>query len=301
MGKPLVQEDKASKKHKWKDHLTSYLFLVPALSFLFVFILIPIVYLFYLSFHRYRLPDEPKFIGLENYVRLFHDEVFLKSIVNTIIYTLSSVTLGVFFALVVAYILNRSFRGKKFFKVFYFLPTVTSEVIIAMIFFWLFDHNLGVVNYALTALGVPEPPNWLLDPFWAMVILILVGTWRGISYNIPILLSALEGVSKSLYEAADLDGATTIQKFFKVSIPSVKPMLLYSVVMGIIGSFQVVAIVDVLTDGGPKNSTLVSLKYIWQQSFEFNYVGYGATLSFALLPILIFITWLSFKISSRGE
>jgi len=289
------------KKEKWKDNFTSYLFLVPALSFLFIFMLVPIFYVFYLSFHRYRLPEKPIFIGFNNYIRMFQDDVFLKSIINTIIYTISSVTLGVFLALIVAYLLNRRFRGKKFFKVFYFLPTVTSEVIIAMIFFWMFDHNMGIINYLLPKIGILDPPSWLLDPFWAMAVLILVGAWRGVSYNIPILLSALENVPLSLYEAADLDGANAFQKFKNISIPCVKPMILYSVVMGVIGSFQVVAIVDVLTDGGPKNSTLVSLKYIWQQSFEFNYIGYGATLSFALLPILIFITWLSFKISRRGE
>ncbi|CQR46458.1 Lactose transport system permease protein LacF [Paraliobacillus sp. PM-2] len=291
----------SNNKGKWKDYFTSYLFALPALLFLFVFIFVPILYVGYLSFHKYQLPGEPIFIGLENYTRVLQDEVFLKSIFNTIVYTISSVTLAVLLALVVAYLLNRMFKGKKFYKVFYFLPTVTSEVIIAMIFFWMFDHNLGVINYTLTALGIPDPPAWLLDPFWAMVILIMVGTWRGVSYNIPILLSALESVPRSLYEAADLDGATDFHKFFKISIPSVKPMILYSVVMGIIGSFQVVAIVDVLTDGGPKNSTLVSLKYIWQQAFEFNYIGYGATLSLALLPILIIGTGLAFKISARGD
>lgn len=298
-GRTLVSAKK--KSSKWKSYITSYLFLFPALSFLFIFMFVPIVYLIWLSFHRFRLPESPTFIGLENYIRLLNDQLFFKSIMVTSIYTLGSVVLGIGAAICIAFLLNRTFKGRKFYKVFYFLPTVTSEVIAAMIFLWIFDHNLGILNYSLTAIGFPQPPNWLLDPFWAMTTLILVGAWRGASYNIPIFLAALESVSKTLYEAADIDGANSFQKFTKISIPSVMPMIVYCMVMSIIGSFQVVAIVDVLTNGGPQNSTLVAIKYVWQQAFEFNYVGYGATMSLVIFPILFFVTWLNLKLSARSE
>ncbi|GAB2570616.1 carbohydrate ABC transporter permease [Gracilibacillus alcaliphilus] len=290
----------ASHSGKWKKHLGAYMFLAPALTLLFTFSFVPILYVIYLSFHRFRLPEDPVFIGFENYIRLFSDSVFWTSIWNTLVYTIGSMFIGLFAALCIAVLLNRSFRGKRFFKVFYFLPTVTSDVISAMIFFWIFDHNLGILNYLLTKAGFSAAPNWLLDPFWAMMILIVVGAWRGASYNIPIFLAGLGSVSKSYYEAAEIDGANGWQKFWKITIPSIMPISVYCMVMSIIGSFQVVAIVDVLTDGGPRNSTLVALKYLWQQSFEFNYVGYGATISLFIFPFLLLLTWLNLKLSNRG-
>ncbi len=292
----LVPKDQ--KRTKWKDYIGSYAFLAPALSFLLAFIVFPIFYLVYLSFQEYQLPNPAHWNGVENYVKLFQDKLFFKSLLNTSIYTLGSMTIGIMAALFMAVLLNRQLKGIRFFKVFYFLPTITSEVITAMIFLWIFDNNLGILNYFLKTWGLESPPAWLLDPFWAMTILILVGAWRGASYNTPIFLAALQGVPKSLYEAADLDGASGWKKFWHISIPSILPIVVYSVVMSIIGSFQVVAIVDVLTNGGPQNSTLVAIKHIWQQAFEFNHVGYGATLSLFLFPILFIITWLQLRLSA---
>lgn len=295
-----IKVSKLHKREKWKDYLTSYLFLVPALSFLFVFSILPILYLVWLSFHEYELPNPPVFIGLDNFRQLLEDRTFFKSIYNTSVYTVGSLTIGISAALFMAVLVSNKLRGTRFFKVFYFLPTVTSEVITAMIFLWILDHNLGILSYLLPALGFENPPNWLQDPFWAMAVLILVGAWRGASYNTPILLAGLEGIPRDYYEAADLDGANGWQKFMYISIPGIVPILVYCVVMSIIGSFQVIAIVDVLTNGGPMDSTLVAIKHIWQQAFEFNHVGYGATLSLVLFPILFLVTWLQLKLSSRG-
>lgn len=288
------------KSSKWKDYLTSYLFLVPALSFLFVFSIAPILYLIWLSLHQYQLPNPPVFIGLDNFRQLLADKTFFKSVINTSVYTVGSLTIGICAALFMAVLVSKKLRGARFFKVFYFLPTVTSEVITAMIFLWILDHNLGILSYLLPVLGFENPPNWLQEPFWAMAVLILVGAWRGASYNTPILLAGLEGIPKDYYEAADLDGASGWQKFLHISIPGIVPILVYCVVMSIIGSFQVIAIVDVLTNGGPMDSTLVAIKHIWQQAFEFNHVGYGATLSLVLFPILFLATWLQLKLSSQG-
>ncbi|RKL65006.1 sugar ABC transporter permease [Salipaludibacillus neizhouensis] len=298
-GKSLLEE-KIKKKNRRKDYLGTYLFLTPALLLLFTFSFVPIIYVVYLSFHRVRLPDDPIFIGIGNYAQLMGDSVFWRSMGNTLIYTLGSMSLGLFAGLCVAVLLNRAFKGKRFFKVFYFLPSVTSDVVSAMIFLWIFDHNLGILNYLLPKVGLVEPPAWLLDPFWAMFILIFVGSWRGAAYNIPIFLAGLEGVPKSYYEAAEIDGANGWHKFWRITIPSIMPISVYCMVMSIIASFQVVAIVDVLTDGGPDNSTLVALKYVWQQSFQFNYVGYGATMSLFIFPFLLVMTWLNLKLSKRS-
>ncbi len=288
-------------RNRWKDSFSAYLFLFPALFFLFVFSVVPIGYLVYLSFHQFQLPDPPVFNGLDNFRNLLNDKLFFKSIYNTIIYTLGSMTLGLAAALAIAVLLNRKLRGIRFFKVFYFLPTVTSEVVTAMIFLWIFDHNLGILNYFLKTAGIEQPPQWLLQPHTAMLILILVGAWRGASYNTPIFLAGLQSIPRSLFEAAEIDGANGWQKFVNISLPGIMPIVVYCVVMSVIGSFQVVAIVDVLTNGGPMDSTMVAIKHIWQQAFQFNYVGYAATLSLVLFPILFFITWLQLKLSpGRG-
>lgn len=289
------------KQHnvKYKDHLTSFLFVMPAMTFLITFALIPIIYLVYLSFFKYQIPNPAEFVGFKNYIRAFSDGLFWKSLMNTLVYTVGSSTIGLSGALAMAVFLNRQFKGKRFYKVMYFLPTVTSEVITAMIFVWIFDGQLGILNYFLRVMGNTDPPQWLLTTPWAMGVVMLVGAWRGISYNTPIYLAALEGIPKSLYEAADIDGANGWQKFWNISIPGIIHTLVYTIVMAVIGSFQVVAIVDVLTNGGPLDSTLVSIKYIWRQAFEYNNVGYGATLSLLIVPFLLVFTIMQLKISKR--
>lgn len=296
-----LMENPTKKKTKWKSTFTSYLFILPALSFLVTFALYPIVYLIYLSLFKYRLPNPPVFIGFANYARVLQDGLFWKSMMNTAIYTVGSSALGLTFALAIAVFLNRQFKGRRFFKVLYFLPTVTSEVITAMIFMWIFNNDLGILNYLLKSSGVSNPPAWLLQPGFAMGIIILVGAWRGVSYNIPIYLAALESLPKSISEAAEIDGANGWQRFVHITIPSITPTIVYTVVMAIIGSFQVVAIVDVLTNGGPRDTTLVAIKYIWQQAFEFNKLGYGATLSLFIFPILFGITYLQLKLSEGRD
>jgi ABC-type sugar transport system permease subunit len=287
--------------HKLKDHIGSYLFVLPALTFLTLFSIVPIIYLIWLSFHEYRLPNPAIFNGVENYIRMFNDALFIKSIGNTMIYTAGSMAIGLSGAIAVAVLLNRKLKGIRFFKVFYFLPTITSEVITAMIFLWVFDNNLGILNYILKVSGVESPPAWLLQPTTAMIILILIGAWRGTAYNIPIFLAALQAVPQSLYEAARIDGANSWKQFVHITLPSIMHILVYCMVMSVIGSFQVVAVVDILTNGGPMDSTMVVIKHIWQQSFEFNYVGYGAALSFVLFPFLLGVTWLQLRLSSGKD
>ncbi|WP_078378731.1 carbohydrate ABC transporter permease [Sutcliffiella halmapala] len=295
-------QKKSNKElHKLKDYIGSYLFVLPALSFLFIFSIAPIIYLVWLSFHDYSLPNPAVFTGLDNFARMIQDKLFIKSIGNTLVYTVGSMFIGLSGAIAVAVLLNRKLKGLRLFKVFYFLPTITSEVITAMIFLWVFDNNLGILNYLLKVAGVVSPPAWLLQPTTAMLILILIGAWRGTAYNIPIFLAALQAVPQSLYEAARIDGANGWKQFIHITLPSITHILVYCMVMSVIGSFQVVAVVDILTNGGPMDSTMVVIKHIWQQSFEFNYVGYGAALSLVLFPLLLGVTWLQLRLSNGKD
>lgn len=273
-----------------------YLFVAPALLFLLVFVVIPTIYLAYLSLHTYVMPRPMEWAGLKNFTRMAQDKLFLKSLFNTARYSAGSMALGLSAALGMAVLLNRELKGIKVYRVLFFLPTVVSEVITALIFLWMMDLELGLFNHVLRSLGRPAIP-WLMEANWAMFSVILLGAWRGASYNTPIFLAALRSIPKDLYEAAEIDGATGWRKFWHISLPMIMPVAVYCMVMASIGSFQVIGIIDVLTDGGPHDSTYVALKYIWKQGFEFNNMGYAAALSFTIFPILLLITWLQMKLA----
>ncbi|REK65051.1 MAG: lactose ABC transporter permease [Cohnella sp.] len=285
---------KAKRRNRWQG----YLFVGPALLVLMVTSIIPIIYVVWMSFHRETPSGESSFAGLSNFRQLFHDTLFFKSIGNTLVYTFASAALGLSAALVLAALLSRNVKGSKWFQILFFLPSVTSEVVTAMMFLWLLDYNFGLFNYVAEKTGF-ERVQWLLDPELAMLSVVLVGAWRGASYNTPIFLSAIQNIPGDLYEAASIDGAHAVQKFFRITVPMIVPILSYTIIMAFIGSFQMVAIVDILTNGGPLDSTMVTLKYIWRQGFEFNNLNYAATLSLGLLPILFLITWIQMKFSDR--
>jgi multiple sugar transport system permease protein len=273
-----------------------YLFIAPALLSLIAFIVIPAVYLAYLSLQEYVMPKPMTFIGFDNFTRIAQDKLFFKSLFNTGRYTLGSMVLGLSAALGMAVLLNRELKGMRVYRVMYFLPTVVSEVITALIFLWMLDSELGLFNHLLRKWGYTPVP-WLMTEKWAMFSVILLGSWRGASYNTPIFLAALRSIPKDLYEAADIDGAHGWAKFRHISVPMIMPIVVYCMVMAAIGSFQVIGIIDVMTDGGPNNSTYVTLKYIWRQAFEFNNMGYAAALSFTVFPILLCVTWLQMKLA----
>lgn len=273
-----------------------YLFIAPALLFLFVFMVIPTFYLVFLSLHEYVMPRPMVFTGFANFVRLAHDKLFIKSLYNTAVYGAGSIALGLSAALGMAVLLNRDLKGIKLFRVLFFLPTIVSDIITALIFLWLLDSQLGLFNHILRSWGRPPVP-WLMKEGLAMFSVILLGAWRGASYNTPIFLAALRNVPKELYEAAEIDGANPWRKFWNISVPMIMPTSVYCMVMSLIGAFQVIGIIDVLTDGGPNDSTYVALKYIWKQAFEFNNMGYAAALSLSVFPILLFITWLQLRLS----
>lgn len=273
-----------------------YAFIAPALLFLLVFMVVPTFYLAYLSLHEYVMPRPMHFVGLANFVHLAHDHLFWKSLGNTGVYSAGSIALGLSAALGMAVLLNRKLKGIKVYRVLFFLPTVVSEIITALIFLWMLDSELGLFNQVLKSLGRPPVP-WLMRDGMAMFSVILLGAWRGASYNTPIFLAALRAIPQDLFEAAGLDGAGGWQKFWHISLPSIAPVGVYCLVMSLIGSVQVIGIIDVLTDGGPHDSTFVVLKYIWRQGFEFNNMGYAAALSFTVFPILLLITWLQLKLA----
>lgn len=284
---------------RFRNYFTSYLFVMPAMIYFAIFSFAPIFYMIFLSFTEYKFPGTPVFNGIDNYVKAIGDSVYWHSVWNTVVFTVFNTILVVVFALALAVFLNRKFKGKAFFKAIYYLPAVVSEVINAILFLWIFNGQFGVLNSALMKLGVDEPIAWLQTSPYAMGVIILVAVWRGACWNTPIFLSGLQSIPTSVYEAADIDGANGFTRFWKISLPSINDTMVYVVIMTIIGSFQVIAYCDVLTNGAPLNTTLVSMKYIWRQAFEFNNMGYASTLSLILFPFLLLITYFQVRGSDK--
>jgi ABC-type sugar transport system permease subunit len=200
----------------------------------------------------------------------------------------------------VALALNRVVRFSRFYRVAFFLPSMTSAMVSALVFLWLFEADLGLLNYLLSSLGLGRLP-WLTHPRLAMLCIVVVGSWRGISYNVPIFLAGLQAIPREHYEAASVDGASTWEQFRHITWPGLRPVVTYTVVMAIIGSFQVIAQVDVLTDGGPLDATMVLIKYIARQAFDYNRMGYASALSVVTFLILLGFTIAQVRRSARAE
>ncbi|HEY0738653.1 MAG TPA: sugar ABC transporter permease [Herpetosiphonaceae bacterium] len=282
----------SARHQRW---IYGYLFIAPALIVLFVFVLLPIAVAIYLSFTSYNLIEAPQWAGLDNYRQLAGDLLFRKTLLTTTIYAVGSIALGLGGALAVALLLNRRLPGITAFKILYFLPTIASEAVMAVVFLWMYQDE-GTLNGLLVSLGLPAI-GWLRSGGMALFSIVLYGAWRGLSYNTPIFLAALKNVSPELYEAAQIDGAGSWARFRFITIPAIMPIVIYTVIMSTIASFQVVAVVDLMTDGGPQNATEVTVRYIAFAASESLKIGYASAMSVAVLGLLLVITYFQMRLS----
>ncbi|MFP7168870.1 sugar ABC transporter permease [Terribacillus sp. FSL K6-0262] len=237
------------------------------------------------------------FVGFENYIRLFQDPVFLTTVKNTVIYLIIQVPVMILLALFLSVVLNdKTLKWKGFFRTAIFLPCVTSLVAYSVVFKYLFAPD-GIVNMTLMKINlVSEPIQWLTDPFWAKITIILAITWRWTGYNMIFYLSALQNVDRSIYEAAKIDGASAIQQFFKITIPMLKPIILFTSITSTIGTLQLFDEVMNITAGGPGNATMTISQYIYNLSFKYTPdFGYAATVSYAIVILIVIFSIIQFK------
>jgi multiple sugar transport system permease protein len=266
------------------------LFLSPTLIVFSVFILFPIVFSFYLSFHQWNmLSTEQTFVGLENYRRMFADPEFWQVFRQTIIYTAGTVPLNMILALATAFFLNEHIKGRKLLRAMFFTPVIISSVAAAVIWRWVFDPNLGLLNYVFDALGLPQV-NWVNDPTAAMIALITVGVWKTFGINMVLFAAGLDGIPEQYYEAARIDGANGWHRFWKITLPLLSPTTLFILVLSIIGSFQVFDLVYVLTFGGPLGTTKVLVFYLYEHAFKFFDMGYASAVAYVLFAVLFVVT-----------
>lgn len=288
-------------KRAKRDLRTGLLFLSPWLIGFFAFTLYPMVVSLYYSFTIYHSKRAPEWVGLENYINLFSDPDFFISLNNTLYMVVIAVPLGLIASFICALLLNLKVRGQAFYRVIYFLPSIVPTVAGTILFLWLLNPQVGLVNTLLAKIGV-DGPNWMADPQWSKPALILLGMW-GMGGTIVIYLSGLQDVPVSLIEAAELDGASWFQRLWHITIPMVSPITLFNLITGMIGMFQYFAQAYVVGGGEnlgrPLNSTLFYSVYLYQNAFLFLKMGYASAMAWILFIIILVLTLLLLKVSDR--
>ena len=291
-----------SKSLERKYKIAGWYFVMPASLLIFLFSFIPMVRAFILSLQS-GVGNNLSFCGIKNYVRLFQDEKFIASLKNVIIYFAFQVPIMLFIAIILACILNdKKLKYKGLFRTIIFLPCATSLVASALIFKSLFALD-GLVNVLLVKhLFISQPINWLTHLVWAKVIVIFTITWRWTGYNTVFFLAGLQGIEYSIYEAARIDGASTVQTFFRITLPQLKPVVLLTAIMSTNGTLQLFDEVKNLTGGGPGNATITISQYIYDLSFKYNpQFGYAAAVSYAILIIVALLSFIQIIFADRKE
>ena len=294
---PLAKKPRALER---KYSIAGWNFVAPASILIFIMSFYPMIQSFILSL-KSGMGNNLQFSGLRNYMRLFQDEMFIAAVKNVFIYFFFQVPIMLFLALILASILNDpKLKYKGLFRTLVFLPCATSLVSSALIFKSLFSLD-GLVNVLFVKWGIlDEAFNWLDDPIWAKVVIILTITWRWTGYNTVFFLAGLQNIDSSIYEAARIDGANPIQSFFRITLPQLKPVILLTAIMSTNGTLQLFDEVRNLTGGGPGNATLTISQYIYNLSFRFNpQFGYAATVSYAILILVALLSFIQLKLGDR--
>lgn len=276
------------------------LFIAPNFIGFFLLILIPVVTLFFTSFTKWSALGDPVFNGLKNWRRLATDENFRTALFNTLFYALVHIPLTLALAFGLAVLLNSKIRGRAFFRTVAFFPYVTAIVAVAQVWSMMFDPKSGIINQFL-GLFTDNPPGWLSDTHWAMVAVIIVGTWREVGYFMILILAGLQTIPAELYEAAQMDGANGWQRFWHITVPSMRPTLFFVTVTLTITSLKILDLTLVMTNGGPGISTLVLAQYVYRVAFERADFGYASTVSLMLFFICLAVTLVQFWFNNRKE
>lgn len=278
-----------------RDDLTAYALIAPGYLIYFLFILVPVFVGFYYSFTFYPFYGEPELVGFRNYQLLVSDDVFLTSVRNTAVYTVSTVIPQMVLGLLLAVLLNGAVAGRKTFRAMIFIPHVTSMVAASMIWLWVYDPAFGFANQALRFFGY-DAVEWLQNTTTALPSLIVMGIWKALGYNMVIYLAGLQTIPTSYYEVADIDGASPIRKFFSVTVPLLKPTSFFLLVMNTIFSFRVFEQVNIMTGGGPLNATTTIVHQIYVRAFSDFRLGYASSMAMVLLVVIAAVTFLNFRL-----
>ncbi len=277
---------------------SAYLYLLPVLIGFTVFTLGPVMASLYLSLTHYEIAAAPVFVGLLNYKQLLNEQLFWQVVGNTFYYAFLYVPLSVGVSLALALLLEKKIRGITFFRTVYFLPVVTSMVAAAIIWTWIYNGDIGLLNYLLSLFGI-NGPKWLQNPHWALPAIALMSVWKNAGYNMMIFLAGLANIPTDYHEAARLDGASSFARFREITLPLISPVLFFVLVVTTIGAFQVFEQTYVMTNGGPGTSTLTLSYYIWQTAFSFFNLGSASALGYLFFIIVLVMTAIQFQVRKR--
>jgi ABC-type sugar transport system permease subunit len=277
-----------------------YAMIGPGYLIYFAFIFIPLVAGFYYSFTNYNFYTEPDWVGLRNYVRLFGDEVFRKAVSNTVFYSLLTILPQMALGVVLAVLLNSRVRGKVFARASIYVPNVTSMVAVSMIWLWIYDPSLGLLNRAVKTIGM-DPVQWLYNPKTALLAIVAMSTWKSIGYTMIVYLAGLQSIPGSLYEASTVDGASRLRQFRSITLPMLRPTTFFILVMSCINSFMVFEQVNIMTSGGPMNSTTTIVHQIYKSGFLDFQMGYASAMAMMLFAATLIITLFNFKYGNQGD
>jgi len=285
------------RSRRMREALEGYGFIAPWLLGFLCLTAWPIAFSVWISLQQWNVLAPPMFVGLGNYQKLFTDDpLFWTSLGNTAYYAFASVPLQLSLAMALALLLNQKVKGLAFFRTVFYLPSIMSGVATAMLWILLLNPEIGGINFVLRLLGMQNPPEWLISTTWAMPALILMSTWS-IGSMMLIFLAGLQGVPESLHDAAHVDGASAFTRFRHVTLPMLTPTIFFNLVMAIIGSFQVFTQTYIMTGGGPADSTLTYVLYLYRNAFEWFKMGYASALAWVLFGILVGMTLLVFRSS----
>ena len=253
----------------------------------------------WLGFTNNDLFTRSDFVGIANFVRLFGDVVFLKALQNTAVYSLGTIIPQIVLALLLANSLNQGIPGRKTFRLAFYLPYVVSMVSVSMLWLWIYEPATGVLNQTMKSLGLPAM-RWLYDQDLALTSLIVMGVWKMTGYNMVIYLAGLQQIPVHLYEAADIDGASALSKFVRITVPLVQPTTFFLFVINTIQSFSVFEQVNIMTEGGPNNATTTIVHQLYTRGFEEFQMSYASSMGVFLLGLIFVLTVLNFRYGRQG-
>lgn len=288
------------KVSRRKETIEAWLFILPNFVGFMVFTVFAVTFSLWISIHQWDLFNPPVNVGLSNFTRLItQDQDFRRVLWNTLYFVVGIVPLGTAVALGLAILVNRSLKGVTFFRTVFYIPSVSSTIAVGIVWIWLLDPQFGVINYLLRTVGIDTPPNWLGSPIWAKPALILMDIWQYAGYYMVIFLAGLQGIPEQLYESAMLDGATSWQKFWRITLPLLSPTTFFVVIMKMIGVFNIFEQPFIMTGGGPSGSTETIVYYIYNNAFQWFNMGYAAAIAWVLFLLVFAITYIQFRYQGR--
>lgn len=287
---------------KRKEALIGWLFLAPEIVGMLLLNVFALGFSLYLSLSDWDMLSGVQgieFTGFDNYIKMFQDPTIIQAIKNNLIYMVLTVPIPIAIALVLSVLIHNSVFFKSYFKVAFFIPYISSIIAVAAVWSALFHPSLGPINQFLMELGISNPPKWLVDPKTSLLAISIISSWAGLGYTIIIYMAGLTNISNEIYEAADIDGASAIKKFFAITVPMLRPTTFFLLITMLIGSFKVFDIIAFLTEGGPNNSSTVLVFRIYEEGFQYYNMGYASAISWLLFAIIGLITALTWKMRNE--